>query len=343
MKRITQRIVLLLVAFIAIALIIHSCTKENISSQYSSKVFKNTLEKPAKANMLNTMQSSDSCGSCGGSYSGSHSGIGSYVYTPIQLDLTCADSNSTITVACTYYDVPDAFDILDKNGSVVVTTGWKGNANCPGPWGQSINTLQAETDLNFTYNPSLAPYKLRVQTAIIGCSTCGSNNVGCTSTDDTWYAGVSCAGRNDQQCTTNCVSPLCGSCSKWFTGTHSGIGSYVYTPIQLDLSCAKNNSIVTLGGIFYDVPNVFDILDKNNNVVTTTGWIGNANCSGPWGSSINTLQAETYITFTYNSTLAPYKLRVQTAIIGCSTCGPNNTGCTSTDDTWGAGISCIEN
>jgi hypothetical protein len=325
--------------FILFAFVI-SCSRTNPSNSESqvpkitSEIDKAQKNQHVSARTLTTA----TCGSCDAGFSGNHSGTGNFVYTPIQLDLSCADSNSSVTVACTYYDVPNAFDILDKSNNVVVSSGWIGRANCFGPWGSSINTGSAMVNIGFTYNPSLAPYKLRVQTTVIGCGSCGPNNTGCTSSDDTWDASIFCTRNDRDSCGT--VHPPCGSCFKWYNDTHSGIGSYTYTPIQLDLSCAQENWNIRVGGIYYDVPNAFDVLDNSNNVVVSTGWIGNANCSGPWGSSISTLNAETYINFTYHAALAPYKLRVQTVISGCSSCGPNNVGCTSTDDNWGANVEC---
>jgi hypothetical protein len=129
--------------------------------------------------------------SCGEYFSNTHSGLGFYLYSDTPLDFSCADSGATVTVGCTYYDVPNRFTVYDNN-SLVVTTNWIGWAHCSGPWGFSITTAQAETFINFTYVPANAPYKLRVETTVIGCTGSCSSDPGCRDTDDNWQAHVTC-------------------------------------------------------------------------------------------------------------------------------------------------------
>lgn len=337
-----QMLALAVIGLPVFILVTHSCTKQSTVAD----------KKAADANTAVTMQtvqsmnartatlSSDTCHSCGKYFNGTHAGTGNYVYPDIPLDLSCAVANTTVTLGAVYYDVPNRFTIYDKNGNVAVTTGWIGWAHCPGPWGTSVTTAQAETYVSFTYNTSLAPYKLRVETVVTGCNGC-STDPGCTDQDDNWQAHIMCVTSSGTTCTGgSCPTDSCNTCNKYFNATHAGTGFYVYPDYPLNLTCAVSNSTVTIGGTYYDVPNRFTVYDKNGNVVATTGWIGWAHCPGPWGMSVTTAQAETFINFTYNTSLAPYKLRVETVVTGCNGCS-TDPGCTDQDDNWQAHVMCI--
>ena len=322
-------------------ILINSCSKDDRKGESAS--LSNLPSQKNEAASLTAQRSGSSCGSCNRFYSNTHAGIGLYVYPDIQLDLSCAVSSSTVTLGCTYYDVPNRYTIYDKNGAVVVTTGWIGWAHCSGPWGASVTTPNVETFINFTYNTGLAPYKLRVETKVTGCTGPGcSTDPGCRDNDDNWQVRVMCI-------TSTCPTPpcpgeptSCNDCNKYFQATHAGTGLYFYPDYSLNLCCAVDGSTVTVGCTYYDVPNRFTIYDKNGAVKATTGWIGWAHCTGPWGASVTTPNVETFINFTYNTSLAPYKLRVETKVTGCTGAGcSTDPGCTDNDDNWVAHIMCI--
>lgn len=339
-----QTIGISLAALLAFIFLINSCSKTTEPGTTAGATKKEIKKEGDKNKPLQVISeqpgaslssTNDTCGSCGKYFSATHSGTGFYAYPDIPLNLSCAIASSTITVGCVYYDVPNRYTIYDVNGSVVATTGWIGWAHCSGPWGASVTTPNYETFMNFTYNSSLAPYILRVETNVIGCSGGGcSSDPGCTHGDDNWQVHISCV--------TGCCIPTeqCGSCGTYLNNNHAGTGYYLYPDNTLDLSCAKDTSTVTIGCTYYDVPNRFTVYDKNG-VVVTTNWIGWAHCTGPWGFSVTTPQAETFISFTYYSSQAPYKLRVETTVIACSGSCSSDAGCRDADDNWLAHVMCV--
>jgi len=164
-----------LVALTGIILIAYSCSKEATNQQNHKDA-----------------GSSDAVCSCTQFFNNSHTGAGFYIYPDITLDLSCATSGHTVSVDCQWYDVPNRWTIYDKNGSNVTTTNWAGWAHCPGPWGASITTPGYFVTMSFTYNSSLAPYKLRAETKVTACTSGCSSDPGCTDGDDNWLAQVHC-------------------------------------------------------------------------------------------------------------------------------------------------------
>ncbi|HEV8269705.1 MAG TPA: hypothetical protein VGQ04_00290 [Chitinophagaceae bacterium] len=341
-----QTIAVYLAALLTFIFLINACSKKTEPTPTTELTKKEAKKETDKKKPLTSIGEDpaasilsitvDTCGSCGNYFSATHSGTGFYVYPDIPLDLHCAVQSTTVTLGCVYYDVPNRYTVYDKNGSVVVTTGWIGWAHCSGPWGASVTTANYETFMTFTYSSSLAPYKLRVETNVIGCTGPGcSSDPGCTDNDDNWQVHVSCITNSGQP-----DGDACGSCSTYFSNTHAGTGYYLYPDITLDLHCAVTNTNVTVGCTYYDVPNRFTIYDKNG-IVATTNWIGWAHCTGPWGFSVTTAQAETFISFNYDPNQAPYKLRVETTVIGCTGSCSNDPGCRDNDDNWQAHVMCI--
>ena len=339
---------------ICFSVVLYCCSKQEIKKgtepDPNTAKLANSLTGGATTN---TLTAADTCGSCSNIFTGNWVGTGPHTYPDQVLDLSCSNTGTTVTLTCTPNEVPNMVYVYDKNNTPVVTTGWLGYAHCSGSWGPGPVTTPATSSVNFTYNSTLAPYKFVVRTDVrngSGCGTGGCTDQGCLLGSDNWTISITCAGRNIP-CPTCPVPPdtSCKSCNKSYTGTYAlanNIHYYIYPDVALDLSCALNNSTVSVGCVYYDVPNTFIVLDKNNNTVAnthwgTTDWIGWANCTGPWGSSIQTNQSETYISFTYTTASAPYKLRVATNIVGCTTCDPKHTkGCEATSDTWLANIFC---
>jgi len=80
-----------------------------------------------------------------------------------------------------------------------------------------------------------------------------------------------------------------------------------------------------------DVPNTFTVMDQNGNVVAYTPWIGNATWSGPWGSSLSTLQANNYIGFKVAANTT-YYLSVATVVQGSPAA--------ASSDVWNVSLTC---
>lgn len=75
---------------------------------------------------------------CSDVISGTHTHNGYYAYPSYLLDTRAA--TSTVTLTYDVIDVPNRFTIYDSNGNLIVTSGWRGVAAYPGPWGGSLNT-----------------------------------------------------------------------------------------------------------------------------------------------------------------------------------------------------------
>lgn len=102
-------------------------------------------------------------------------------------------------------------------------------------------------------------------------------------------------------------------------------GYYTYPDHNIDVSSTPVNSTININVGSYDVPNRFSVYDANGNFMASSGWMGYATYSGPWGMSLNTAQSQT-INFNKN-TSNTYILKVETSISGYS-------------DSWDASISC---
>jgi hypothetical protein len=76
------------------------------------------------------------------------------------------------------------------------------------------------------------------------------------------------------------------TCGVSYSDTYYGYNHYYYASVNLDL--ATYSGPVTLHVIAYQNPNRFILRNGNGTIVAQTGWLGYANFSGPWGSSLNT-------------------------------------------------------
>ena len=120
------------------------------------------------------------------------------------------------------------------------------------------------------------------------------------------------------------------TCSDIITGNHTHNGSYTYPDYLLDVRSSSGTVTIT-----YDVttlPNRFDIYDSNGNRVTgssgVSGWVGQANYPGPWGTT--NLNTPTTGSFSFTKDIGEcfYILRVASVTN------------TSTNDTFTATVSC---
>lgn len=132
-----------------------------------------------------------------------------------------------------------------------------------------------------------------------------------------------------QQHSSGNTYPLSGStayaCGASFTDYYYGTGFHMYPYYALDFSSTPRGSSISINVESYDVPNRFTLYDANGTYITGTSWMGYANYSGPWGSSLNTAGNQ-ILTFTTGST-SSYSLRVETITQDYS-------------DSWTAGIGC---
>lgn len=112
------------------------------------------------------------------------------------------------------------------------------------------------------------------------------------------------------------------NCGASFSDSYYGSGFYSYPQSSIALQSPVGNVSVALSS--YDVPNRFSIYDERGNLVASSGWMGYANYTGPWGQSLNSPQTKT-LSFLKSS--RSYTLRVETVTDGYS-------------DYWGASISC---
>lgn len=103
---------------------------------------------------------------CGKLYSGYFGSTSTYHIYPDQIiNLSCnVATGSTVRLALSPADVPNRFNILDQNNTLVASSNWIGNANYPGPWGPSLFT-SGTIYLNFIKSSTSSTYKLRVETA----------------------------------------------------------------------------------------------------------------------------------------------------------------------------------
>lgn len=324
------------------------------------------IEDPAEVNS----------GTCGGNFFNMSSGTQYTMYTyPLQLiDISCAAVGATITLNATALDVPNRFDVVDHNNNIIVSSGagsesyWIGN-NCGGPggscfggpWGLTIDPPWYNGSSTFSFTKAAGTiYYLRVQTIYppnnfsprtdgwnvyvsCTCSPCGT----CPPCS-TCVNGV-CVPITCPPCYT-CVNDICVpvACGGNFYNTSSGTPAALYTyPLQaIDISCAPNGTVITVNATALDVPNRFDIVDQNNNIIVSSGdgsesyWIGNpcggpgGTCyGGPWGSTIDPPWYNGSSTFTFTKTAGlTYYLKVQTIY------PPSNFN--PTTDGWNANITC---
>ena len=118
-----------------------------------------------------------------------------------------------------------------------------------------------------------------------------------------------------------------GGCGGSFSGSFGGTGFHVYPNDTIDLSSTVEGSTITLSVSAFDVPNRFTVYSSSGTLLASSPWMGFANYSGPWGTSLNTNPNGT-LTFTRSSS-AIYLLRVETSTkttsdsyqvtVGCAT------------------------
>ena len=84
------------------------------------------------------------------------------------------------------------------------------------------------------------------------------------------------------------------SCPASLSGSEAGSAYYTYPAYYLDVF---NPSITSLSFNYNanDRPNRYNIYDENNNLILSTGWVGTANYSGPWGASLNVAASGTFV------------------------------------------------
>jgi len=113
---------------------------------------------------------------CSGSFSNSYYGSQYYVYPPNTITIT--PGSTTITAYCNAYDVPNRFTLRNAAGNNVASSGWKGYANYPGPWGMSLNNGSNATISASVNHPTT--FTLEVETVPSGgISDAWSASIGC--------------------------------------------------------------------------------------------------------------------------------------------------------------------
>lgn len=101
------------------------------------------------------------------------------------------------------------------------------------------------------------------------------------------------------------------------SGSRSETGFHIYPDQALDVQTGYTctNTLTNAANFtFYvaDVPNRFTLYDSNGNSFYTSGWQGNANYQGPWGSSLSTSNTFSYA---YDGSRGRYiTLRVETVV-----------------------------
>lgn len=100
------------------------------------------------------------------------------------------------------------------------------------------------------------------------------------------------------------------SCGVFFNENYGVLGDYHIYPDKVLNFCDEPGGTVYIALNAVDVPNKFTVYDANGLTVASTGWIGNANYSGPWGSSLSG-SGTTILSFLKKT--STYLLRVETA------------------------------
>lgn len=118
-------------------------------------------------------------------------------------------------------------------------------------------------------------------------------------------------------------------CSCGFAGTYTSNDYYQYPTIPIDFTGASNGAQISVSYDGVDRPNRFTIYNETDGATTaTSGWVGEATYSGPWGSTVSVNAG--ILTFTYNSAKT-YSLKVEA--------GPADTG-NPISDSWNVLMSC---
>lgn len=81
---------------------------------------------------------------CGDTISRSNTSTQGYIYPKELIDLA-STSASTINLNWVVGEVPNRISVFNSNNEQVASTGWKGTADYPGPWGLTLNTVNSGT------------------------------------------------------------------------------------------------------------------------------------------------------------------------------------------------------
>ncbi|WP_157576745.1 hypothetical protein [Asinibacterium sp. OR53] len=251
--------------------------------------------------------------SCGSTISGNFLGSGYYTYPDNTIDLSLSAQGSLIQIACDAVEVPNRFSIYDGT-TLVVTTGWIGTANYSGPWGTSLSTSATQT-LSF-FRGASSTYTLRVETSPQGMTDTWNVTISCPSVPPIWVDTTHTPGSGLS----------CGNCLTSFSGSYGGYGYYSYPNKTLNFQCVPIGNTINVSCAAIDVPNRFTIYDGNTNLIATSGWLGTASYSGPWGMSLNA-PSTTILSFTRQANSTYYYLKVETSPQGIT-------------DSWNVSIGC---
>ncbi len=274
-----------------IGILIYSCSKEQLDSPLTSE--KTTIE------LLHneTFNDNTNPGSaiiksennlCGDYMSGFYDQGGYHIYPLQVLDLTCIAEGEIVNVVVTALDVPNRFDVLDGN-NLLVSSGWVGFADYPGPWGQNL-AVPSPLTISFTKGSSDF-YTLRVET-VAPLPNQKENQA------DEWYAYLDC----------ECPAPEpINDCGSFYDGSFLG-GYHIYNE-TINLAGIPEGCTINVTVYALDVPNRFDILDGGS-LLISSGWLGYADYPGPWGWNIAEPSPVT-ISFV-KGTSDTYTLRVET-------------------------------
>ena len=225
---------------------------------------------------------------CGISKSGSYSGNDYHQY-PTQ---TLNDAmDEYITFSWNSYDRPNRFTVYDSVG-LRWTSGWVGTANYPGPWGSSLNTAQSGS-ANICFLSLTGRYVL-VEAGAASPTT---------PISDTYDWSIACNGLcpsvtptptitqtqtpSNTQTKTPTPTPTNQSCNISKSGSYAGNDYYAYPNQNLSNNMSE---YITFNWNSYDRPNRFTVYDSVG-LRWTSGWVGTASYSGPWGASLSTAQS----------------------------------------------------
>lgn len=119
------------------------------------------------------------------------------------------------------------------------------------------------------------------------------------------------------------------TCPANMTDNTSSSSIYTYPDKYIDLFNNPSTQL-QLNYNAYDRPNRFTIYDENGNLVISSGWVGTASYSGPWGVSLN-VSPIGQLNFNRDPAITYYTLRVEA--------GPANPE-NPISDNWEAQFSC---
>lgn len=131
--------------------------------------------------------------------------------------------------------------------------------------------------------------------------------------------------------TTETPTAAFPGCGDIITDTYSP-SDYTLQTHSLDLTDAASGDTITISYVANDRPNRFNIYDTSNNLIVTSGWVGDDNTyPGPWGMAGDLAGTGTgSMQFTYDSS-KQYELKVDV--------GPANPS-TLPSDSWTVTITC---